>query len=52
MTQLNPWRQRMTPHHILLAIATLILGVAATLGVKASLDNWREGQWKRRLGRG
>jgi hypothetical protein len=42
----------MTPHHILLAVITLILGVAATFGVKASMDNWREGQWRKHLRRG
>ena len=31
MTRRTTWRQRMTPHHILLAAITLILGVAELL---------------------
>lgn len=48
LTPLMDWKQKMTPHHILLAIVTVILGVAATFGVKATLDNWRDGQWRGR----
>lgn len=48
MTNIPAWRQRMAPPHVLLAVVAVILAAAATFGVRGSLDNWRDGHWKKR----
>jgi|SaaInl7_200m_RNA_FD_contig_21_1377489_length_1215_multi_17_in_0_out_0_2 hypothetical protein len=42
----------MNTPQVLLAIASLILGVAATFGLKATLDNRRQTPWWRRFRHG